>query len=191
VLRHPAAFALRALQQLQPQSGLLLAAAIAYYALLSVVPLLILSVIALSHLVAEAELLATIGRYLEWLVPSQSHAFLAEISKFMEQRAAVGAVLLLTMLFFSSLAFSVLEKAMAVIFAHRNAGGQRHFLTSACCPTASSCCWASHCSASPSSRSPSRRSPAPSLHFLGLGVVAARAGRICSTSSASAPRSAS
>ena len=52
----------------------------------------------------------------------------------MEQRAAVGAVLLLTMLFFSSLAFSVLEKAMAVIFAHRNAGGQRHFLTSALLP---------------------------------------------------------
>lgn len=134
VLRHPAAFALHALRSFGRNQGLLLAAAIAYYALLSVVPLLILSVIALSHLVEEAELLATIGRYLEWLVPSQSHAFLAEISKFMEQRAAVGAVLLLTMLFFSSLAFSVLEKAMAVIFAHRNAGGQRHFLTSALLP---------------------------------------------------------
>ncbi len=110
------------------------AAAIAYYALLSVVPLLILSVIALSQLVAPAELLATLSRYLEWVVPSQSRAFLAEVSKFMEQRAAVGAVLLLTMLFFSSLAFSVLEKAMAVIFAHRAAVEHRHFITSALLP---------------------------------------------------------
>lgn len=82
-------------------------------------PLLILSVIALSHLVEQAELLATLGHYLEWLVPSQSKAFLNEVSAFLENRAAIGVVLLLTMLFFSSLAFSVLEKAMAVIFAHR------------------------------------------------------------------------
>jgi membrane protein len=134
VLKHPAAFALRTLRSFNGNQGLLLAAAIAYYALLSVVPLLILSVIALSHLVDQAELLATLGRYLEWVVPSQSRAFLAEVSKFMEQRAAVGAVLLVTMLFFSSLAFSVLEKAMTVIFAHRAAAERRHFLTSAVLP---------------------------------------------------------
>ncbi len=134
VLKPPAAFALRTLRSFNGNQGLLLAAAIAYYALLSVVPLLILSVIALSHLVDQAELLATLGRYLEWVVPSQSRAFLAEVSKFMEQRAAVGAVLLVTMLFFSSLAFSVLEKAMTVIFAHRAAAERRHFLTSAVLP---------------------------------------------------------
>ena len=134
VLKHPAAFALQTLRSFSRNQGLLLAAAIAYYALLSVVPLLILSVIALSQLVAPAELLATLSRYLEWVVPSQSRAFLAEVSKFMEQRAAVGAVLLLTMLFFSSLAFSVLEKAMAVIFAHRVAAQHRHFITSALLP---------------------------------------------------------
>lgn len=134
VLKHPAAFALQTLRSFRGNQGLLLAAAIAYYALLSVVPLLILSVIALSHLVDQAELLATLGRYLEWVVPSQSRGFLAEVSKFLEQRAAVGAVLLVTMLFFSSLAFSVLETAMTVIFAHRAAAEQRHFLTSAVLP---------------------------------------------------------
>lgn len=134
VIKHPAAFALKTLSSFSRNQGLLLAAAIAYYALLSVVPLLILSVIALSQLVSEAELLATIGRYLEWLVPSQSTAFLKEVSVFLENRATIGAVLLATMLFFSSLAFSVLEKAMAVIFAHRAALEQRHFLTSALLP---------------------------------------------------------
>jgi len=134
VLKHPAAFALQTLKSFSDNQGLLLAAAIAYYALLSVVPLLILSVIALSHLVEQAELLATLGHYLEWLVPSQSKAFLNEVSAFLENRAAIGVVLLLTMLFFSSLAFSVLAKAMAVIFAHRERFQKRHFLTSALLP---------------------------------------------------------
>ena len=40
-------------------------------------PLLILSVIALSHLIDQAELLQTLGRYLEWLVPGQCKAIVA------------------------------------------------------------------------------------------------------------------
>ena len=63
-------------------------AAIAYNALLSLVPLLILCVIALSHLVSPAELLDTLGRYLEWLVPSQSSAVLEELSRFLDKRVA-------------------------------------------------------------------------------------------------------
>lgn len=134
VIKHPAAFALQTLRGFNRNQGLLLAAAIAYYALLSAVPLLILSVLALSQLVDQAELLATLGRYMEWVVPSQSKAFLQDVSVFLENRAAIGAVLLATMLFFSSLAFSVLEKAMTVIFAHRAAVEHRHFLTSAVLP---------------------------------------------------------
>jgi membrane protein len=134
VLKHPAAFALRTLRGFRRNQGLLLAGAIAYYALLSVVPLLILAVIALSHLVDQTELLNTLGRYLEWLVPSQSDAFLTDLSVFLENRIAIGSVLLVTMLFFSSLGFSVLEKAMAVIFAYRETAGERHFLVSAFLP---------------------------------------------------------
>lgn len=132
--RHPLAFARQTFRSFNRNQGLLLAGAIAYYALLSVLPLLILWVIALSHLVDQAELLATLGRYLEWLVPSQSRAVLADLEGFLEHRAAIGAVLLLTLLFFSSLAFSVLEKAMAVIFADRAAAKPRHFLVSALLP---------------------------------------------------------
>lgn len=73
----------------------LLAGAIAYYALLSVVPLMILAVIALSRLVDQAELLRTLDRYLEWLVPSQSRAVLADVSGFLDNGIATGAVLFL------------------------------------------------------------------------------------------------
>ncbi len=118
-LAHPRAFAWRVLCGFRANQGLLLAGAIAYYALLSIVPLLILSVIALSHLIPEHELLETIGRYLSWLVPGQSNAVITELRGFLDHRDVVGWVLLLTMLFFSSLAFAVLENALSVIFVHR------------------------------------------------------------------------
>lgn len=49
-------------------------------------------------------------------------------------RDVLGPVLLVTMIFFSSLAFSVLESAMAVIFHHRKADHKRHFLVSVAMP---------------------------------------------------------
>jgi YihY family inner membrane protein len=128
------AFAGRTLRDFSHNQGLLLAGAVAYYALLSVVPLLILSVVALSHVVSQAELLNTLGHYLEWLVPSQSQTVLTDVADFLENRVAIGAVLSATIVFFSSLAFSVLEKAMAVIFAHRHTVQRRHFLVSAILP---------------------------------------------------------
>ena len=134
VLNHPLGFALRTLKGFQKNQGLLLAGAVAYYALLSIVPFLILSVIALSHLVDQGELLATLGRYLEWLVPSQSAALLIDLTLFMENGAVIGVILLLTMLFFSSLAFSVLGKSMSVIFSHRHNTKKRYFLISALLP---------------------------------------------------------
>lgn len=119
VLAHPLGFALKVLKGFQANQGLLLAGAIAYYTLLSLVPLLILCGIVLSHLLTPAELIQMLGRYLEWLVPSQSTAFLDELSRFLDKRVGIGVVLLATMIFFSSLTFSVLQKAFAVIFAFR------------------------------------------------------------------------
>ena len=134
VLRHPAAFAWDTLKAFRANQGLLLAGAVAYYALLSIVPLLILIVIALSHVVDQGELLQTLQRYLEWLVPGQSRAVVHELASFLDNRDVMGGVLLVTMLFFSSLAFTVLESAMSVIFVHRATVRRRHFLVSAVLP---------------------------------------------------------
>ena len=49
ILTNPANFAWRVLRSFQANQGLLRAGAVAYYALLSVLPLLILTAIALSH----------------------------------------------------------------------------------------------------------------------------------------------
>lgn len=134
VLAHPLGFVLRVIRGFAASQCLLLAGAIAYYALLSLVPLLILSVILLSHLVDQQVLVETIAHYLEWLVPSQSQALLGDISGFLERRTTIGLVLFGTMLFFSSLAFSVVEKSMAAIFKHRVAERSRHPLISAILP---------------------------------------------------------
>lgn len=136
ILEHPLAFAAGTLKAFRANQGLLLAGAVAYYALLSIVPMLILTVIVLSHVIDQAELLRTIARYLESLVPGQSQAIVAELANFLAHRNAVGWVLLATMLFFSSLAFTVLENAMSVIFYHRVATRRRHFLVSALIPYA-------------------------------------------------------
>ena len=134
VLQHPGAFAVQVLKGFGANQGLLLAGAVAYYALLSLVPLMILVLIALSHLLDSSELLATLGRYLEWLVPGQSRLIVGELGNFLAHRDLVGWLLLATLLFFSSLAFTVLENAMAVIFHHRFAIRRRHFLVSAILP---------------------------------------------------------
>lgn len=134
ILSHPLAFALQVMKAFRANQGLLLAGAVAYYSLLSIVPLLMLVVVALSHVIAQDELLQTIGHYLEWLVPGQSKAIVAEVAHFLDNRGVIGWLLLLTMLFFSSLAFTVLENAMSVIFVHRVAIRRRRFLISAILP---------------------------------------------------------
>ena len=134
VLTHPAAFILQTLRGFRANQGLLLAGAVAYYSLLSIVPLLILVVIALSYVIDQADLLQSLGRYLEWLVPGQSKPVIAELARFLEHSDLIGWVLLVTMLFFSSLAFTVLENAMSVIFTHRVVIRRRRFVVSAILP---------------------------------------------------------
>lgn len=136
IVRHPADFGLRVLKAFKANQGMLLAGAVAYYALLSIVPLLILMVIALSHFIDQQALLATLSRYLEWLLPGQSRAIVAELGNFLAHREVLGWVLLASMLFFSSLAFTVLENAFSVIFHHRVKIRRRHFMVSAILPYA-------------------------------------------------------
>jgi YihY family inner membrane protein len=134
VLSHPGTFALRVLKGFRANQGLLLAGAVAYYALLSIVPLLILIAIALSHVIDQSALLEALGRYIGWLAPGQSEFIVGELANFLAHREIMGWLLLATMLFFSSLAFTVLENAMSVVFLHRVAIRRRHFLVSAVLP---------------------------------------------------------
>jgi YihY family inner membrane protein len=134
VAAHPVQFVIQVVKAFRQNQGLLLAGAIAYYALLSIVPLLILVAIAFSHFVGQQLLLATLRRLLEWLVPGQSNAIVVELNNFLTHRSVVGWFLVVTMVFFSPLAFTVLENALSIIFVHRVVVRRRHFLLSAIIP---------------------------------------------------------
>jgi YihY family inner membrane protein len=134
IARKPLAFAWQTLKAFKANQGLLLAGAVAYYALLSIVPLLILIAIALTQWIDTALLLQALERYLEWLVPGESHAVVMELSNFLEHKQVIGWLLLATMVFFSGLAFTVLENAMSVIFFHRVQERKRRFLISVLLP---------------------------------------------------------
>jgi membrane protein len=134
LIRTTPAFILRVLSTFRSNQGLLLAGAVAYYTLLSIVPLFVVLLVGLSRVVDERRLLDTVQSNLELLIPGNAVAISQQVESFLYHREVVGAAGLLALLFFSSAAFTVLENAMSVIFYHRALIRRRHFLVSAILP---------------------------------------------------------
>jgi YihY family inner membrane protein len=134
IARRPWSFFRNALRDFRRNQGLLLSGAVAYYTLLSIVPLMALVLVGLSHLVDEQALLASVSDHLELLLPREAPAITAQVSAFLAQRHVVGWTGMVVLLFFSTLAFSVLEAAMSVIFYHRVRHVKRHFAVSLMLP---------------------------------------------------------
>ena len=114
--------------------GFLLAGAVAYYTLLSIVPMFALILVLLSQFQETPALLTALEEYLVLVAPGQAEVLVTQIAVFLENWKVVGVTGLALLLFFSSLAFTVLENAMSVIFFHRVAVKRRHFLVSAIIP---------------------------------------------------------
>ena len=136
IIGHLFRFLVGAIRDFRRNQGLLLSGAVAYYTLLSVVPMTILALIGLSRYVEEEQLFHTLSTYLEMVIPGYALTLTYQVRVFVEHRNVVGIVGLVVMLFFSSLAFTVLENAMSVIFFHRVKIKRRHFLVSAIIPYA-------------------------------------------------------
>ncbi len=105
----------------------------AYYTLLSIIPLFSLILIVLSYVVSPELLLKITGEYINLILPDQSSVFMDQITHFTRQKH-IGLLLLLILLFFSSMTFTVLENTMSIIFYHRVKIRRRHFLISAIIP---------------------------------------------------------
>lgn len=114
--------------------GLLLSGAVAYYMLLSIVPLLMLLLIGLSKVLPETQILAIMHNELSLLVPTVADALIVHVETFLRNREIVGWVGMLVLVFFSTMAFTVLENAMSVIFFCRVAIRRRHAVVSALIP---------------------------------------------------------
>jgi len=127
-------FLLRVLRGFRRNQGLLLSGAVAYHTLLSIVPMSILALIVLSHFIGEEQLFHTLTTYLEMVMPGYAATLTEQVRVFLEHRKVIGIIGFLVMLFFSSIAFTVLENAMSVIFFHRVRIKSRHFIISAIIP---------------------------------------------------------
>ena len=127
-------FLLRVLRGFKRNQGLLLSGALAYYTLLSIVPMSILALIVLSHFIGEGQLFLTLSTYLDMVIPGYAATLTEQVRVFLEHRKVVGIFGFVVMLFFSSIAFSVLENAMSVIFSHRVRTKNRRFIISVIIP---------------------------------------------------------
>jgi membrane protein len=134
VLRRFAGFMGQVVMGFRRSQGLLLSGAVAYYTLLSVIPMLTLILVVLSHFIGEQNLYRTVVTHLEIILPNYSEQLAEQVWSFLKHREVVGGVGLLVMLIFSSVAFTVLENAMSVIFFHRVKIHRRHFMISAIIP---------------------------------------------------------
>lgn len=134
VLNHPLWFLGKVVTGFRANQGFLLSGAVAYYTLLSIVPMLALILIVLSQLVDSQQLLDTTSEYLGLVTPVEASDVVRQITVVLLNWKLFGAVGLMILLFFSSLAFTMLENAMSVIFFHRVVVRRRHFLVSAIIP---------------------------------------------------------
>jgi YihY family inner membrane protein len=134
VLDNPWQFIRRVLAGFSANQGFLLAGAVAYYTLLTIVPMFALIITGLSQIQEIQPLLESLREYLQLIAPNQADALISQISAFQQNWKTVGLMGILLLLFFSSFAFTSLENAMSVIFFHRVAIHRRHFMISAIIP---------------------------------------------------------
>lgn len=134
LLGHPGRFALEVMKGFRDNQGLLLAGAVAYYTLLSIIPMFALLLIVLSYFVDQQLLLNTASTYLGLLAAVRTEILTEQLRVFLENWKIIGLLGLVLLLFFSSLAFTVLENAMSMIFFHRKMQRRRHLLVSTLIP---------------------------------------------------------
>jgi len=134
VVDKPLQFILRVFNGFRANQGFLLSGAIAYYTLLSIIPMIALILVVLSQFKESDELLSVLREYLVIVTPGQTEAVISQVDVFLKNWQIIGVLGFVLLLFFSSFAFTALENAMSVIFFHRVLVKRRRFLVSAIIP---------------------------------------------------------
>lgn len=110
-------FSRRVVRSFLRNRGILLAGGVGYNALLSMVPFFAITITALSYVVDEKLILETVEAEAKRLMPMYADPFVKAIESFLASRNLIGFVGVLVLIFFSSIAFRMLEEAIALIFA--------------------------------------------------------------------------
>jgi len=132
---HAYRFALRVLRDFfLRNNGLLLTGAVAYNALLSLIPLSAVLVVIFSQFFDTALLLDALGTEVSLIAPGAAPMLIEVLESFLQTRQMAGWLGVLVLLFFSSIAFRVLENAIAIIFHRPMRTLRRRFWVSALLP---------------------------------------------------------
>lgn len=123
-------FVWRVLKRFSTNKGLLLAGAVGYNALLSVVPLLAVILFVVSLFIDESAVFGVIATELTMVLPGQSDTLVEVLQDFLAGREVFGGIAIGVLIFLSTLAFRMLEDAMHVIFRHHEVREPRHPLIS-------------------------------------------------------------
>src|SRR5450759_4289735 len=88
----PLVFVRRIITDFRKNQGFLLASAVAYNTLLSIVPLFAVLLVVLSHFVDERFLLGVVTSYVELLLPGRSAAIADQAASLLAHREVIGGV---------------------------------------------------------------------------------------------------
>jgi YihY family inner membrane protein len=114
--------------------GLLLTGAVAYNMMLSLIPLSAVLVVVSSHLFDQETLMKSLTSEVSLIAPGFVPTLSEVLDGFLQNRKVVGWIGLLVLLFFSSMAFRVLEDSIAIIFHRPLPTLKRKFWVSALMP---------------------------------------------------------
>jgi YihY family inner membrane protein len=115
-------------------NGLLLASAVAYNAMLSLIPLAVVLMVLFSQFFDQNLLMEAITTEVGLIAPEATPMLTDVVETFLESRELAGWIGVGVLLFFSSIAFRVLENAFAIIFHSKVPPVKRSFWISALIP---------------------------------------------------------
>lgn len=114
--------------------GLLLTGAVAHSMMLSLIPLSAVLMVVFSHLFDQQLLMESLTGEISLIAPGFTPTLTEVLEGFLDNRQVVGGVGLLVLLFFSSMAFRVIEDSIAIIFHRPLPTLKRKFWVSALMP---------------------------------------------------------
>jgi membrane protein len=114
--------------------GLLLTGAVAFNMMLSLIPLSAVLMVGFSHFIDQKLLMESLTAELSLIAPGFTPTLTEVLAGFLENRRVVGWIGLLVLLFFSSMAFRVIEDSIAIIFHRPLPTLKRKFWVSALMP---------------------------------------------------------
>ncbi len=114
--------------------GLLLTGAVAFNMMLSLIPLSAVIVVALSQMLDQHLLMESLSSEVSLIAPGFAPTLSDILESFLRNRGVVGWIGGLSLLFFSSMAFRVLEDSIAIIFHRPLPTLKRKFWVSALMP---------------------------------------------------------